>query len=624
VWGKYMQGFSSSHQQPAIVCYCQTQELEGNINTNYYYCITRDSSLAAGLSARTNRPLPSFPSSPPTRDPVTTSTSNNTNTNTNTTMVATRRSLGANTPGPSSSPPTAPPTQPTRAQQAALKKLEIAGTPVLKGEARAAEAAKDDKVQTYHFRGAVYAADENTPSEWLENQPKRYLKRARGDSAGAESRGEGSIVVAGEEEGDGDEEEQDENDDDDEDDTPARPAKRRRTTLPAARGKPRAGRGGSRASLPTTKKAARPRDNNITNNSTPTMTATPTTKSPLPNQKAMEETIRRRKQEAKKKNYNVEPLNNDDILVAARSRVVKLAIKQKLLRALLLEWNLAKELLESKKKEAGAKLLEQVDTEIQDAPEPEETNYQPTMEIGQSDSDDDDEPHANSDEIHQQWQREQEQNRMNQQAPEIPETSPAAQELQVSATPPAAIRQLDSPGTSPATQQPKERLPANSQPKTIHSPTSDLAFTTIESLLEAPATTAGASRPQTPTPAPTPEQTLPQPPLPAHANTTPSTVNSSRTNNRARASNSTSKEPSTTPFSHLPVDSILPTTASDGSAVRWTLKRRTSFIDPDFEITLTRDPGESKSARRRRILREKELADSWAAETGGIVWQNGK
>jgi hypothetical protein len=53
------------------------------------------------------------------------------------------------------------------------------------------------------------------------------------------------------------------------------------------------------------------------------------------------------------------------------------------LRALLLEWNLAKELLESKKKEAGAKLLEQVDTEIQDAPEPEETNYQPFIEQSQ-------------------------------------------------------------------------------------------------------------------------------------------------------------------------------------------------------------------------------------------------
>jgi hypothetical protein len=540
-------------------------------------------------------------------------------------MVTTRRSLGGNTPVPSSSPPTVPPAELTRAQQAALKKLDIAGNPALKGEARAAEAA-EDQVETYHYRGAVYAADANTPSAWLENQPKRYLKRARGDSAGAESRGEGSTVVDDEEEGEDEDEEEEE---DEEDDTPARPAKRRRT-LPAARGKPRAGRGGSRASLPTKKhveKVARPRDSNIANN-TAAVTATPTTKSPLPNQKAMEETIRRRKQEAKKKNYNVEPLNNDDILAGARSRVVKLAIKQKMLRALLLEWNQAKELLDSKKKEAGANLLEHVDAEMQDVPE--ETNYQPTLEIGQSDNDDDDndEPHANGDELHQQWQREQEQTRINQHAPEIPETSPAAQEPQVSTTPPAAIRQLDSPGTSPATQQPKEHLPANSQPKIAQNPTSDLPLPTTESLPEVSDTIAGASRPQTPTPAASPEQFLPHPPAPAAhtTTTTPSTVNSSsRTNNyRARASDSTSKEPSTTPFSHLPVDSVLPTIASDGSTVRWTLKRRTSFIDPDFEITLTRDPGESKSARRRRIQRERELAESWAAETGGIVWQNGK
>jgi hypothetical protein len=539
-------------------------------------------------------------------------------------MVATRRSLGGQaTPVPSSSPPTAPSTQLSRAQQAALKKLDIAGTDALKGDARAAQAAKD-QVQTYHYRGAVYAADANTPSAWLENQPKRYLKRSRGDSAGAESRGEGSIVV-GEEGGDGDEEDdedENEDEDEDEDDTPARPAKRRRS-LPLARGNPRAGRGGSRASLHTKKaeKAGRPRDNNLTDDNTAAMGETPTSKSPLPNQKAMEEEIRRRKQEAKKKNYNVEQLDSRDIMVGARSQLVKLVMKQKKLRVLMLEWNLAKELLEVKKKDAGGKLLEQVDTEIEDAPE--QTNYQPTMEIGQSDDDDDEEPHGNSDELHAQWQREQEQNRMDQQAPEIPETSPAAQELQVSDTPPAAAQQLDSPGTSPASQQPKERLPANSQHKISHDPKSDLPLPTTESLPEALATVAGASRPQTPTPAPSQERTLPPPA--AHATATATTPSTSRTNNsaRARATHSTSKEPSTTPFSQLPVDSILPSTASDGNPLRWTLKRRSSTVDPDFEIDLKKLQGESKSARNRRIKRERDLAMNWARRTGGKVVEEG-
>ncbi|KAM0690130.1 hypothetical protein Q7P36_008897 [Cladosporium allicinum] len=525
-------------------------------------------------------------------------------------MVATRRSLGGATPVHSSSPPTAPPSQLSRAQQAALKKLDIAGTDALKGDARAAQAAKD-QVQTYHYRGAVYAADANTPSAWLENQPKRYRKRSRGDSAGAEGRGEDSIVV-GEEEGEG-EDDEDEDEDEDEDDTPARPAKRRRS-MPLSRGKHRAGRGGSRSSLPSKKTAVKagPRGNTtLTNSNTANMGAIPASKSPLPNQKVMEEEIRRRKQEAKEKKYKVEQLDSGDIMEGARAQLVKLVKRQKRLRALMLEWNQAKELLEAKQKDAGAKLLEQVDDEVQDAPE--ETNYQPTMEIGQSDNDDDDEPHG-SDEVRQQWQREQEQNRLDQKATEIPETSPAAQDLQVSDTPPAATHQLDSPGTSPAAQQPKERLPANSQPKISHNPTSDLPLPTTESLPEASATIAGASRPQTPTPAPSPENTPKTKPSAAR------TTTDNNDNNR-RATTSTSKEPSITPFSSLPVDSLLPTTASDGSIIRWSLKRRTSFIDPDFEIDLKKRDGESKSSKRRRIEREREVAQSWALSTGGRVYE---
>jgi hypothetical protein len=620
--GKICRAGKQLHGASFVSCYCAIVLLSDATIGTSILIIT----IVERVSLHWQCPSPPIPSTPSSSSflspaqPPATNTSTSTTTTTNDTMVTTRRSLGGATPVPSSSPPTAPSTQLSRAQQAALKKLDIAGTDALKGDARAAQAAKD-QVETYHYRGAVYAADANTPASWLENQPKRYLKRSRGDSAGAESRGEDSIAV-GEEEGDG---EEDEDEDEDEDDTPARPAKRRRSDMPLSREKSRAGRGGSRSSLPTKKKAEKaggPRGNTNTNNNTAataTISAIPTSKSPLPNQEAMEEEIRLRRQEAKKKNYNVEQLDSRDIMVGARSQLVKLANKQKKLKALMLEWNQAKELLEAKKSEAGANLLEQVEAEPQDAPEP--TNFQPTMEIDQSDDDDDDDPHGNSDELHQQWQREQEQNRLDQQALEIPETSPAAQELQVSDTPPAAAHQLDSPDTSPDTQQPKERLPADPQPEITHNPTSDLPLPTTEFLPEASATIAGASRPQTPTPAASPENNNPSKPLPsaAAAHTTPAATTDS--NNRARASNSTSKEPSTTPFSNLPVDSALPTTAADGSVVRWTLKRRSSNVDPDFEIDLKKYQGESKSARRRRVERERSVALSWAAITGGRVFE---
>lgn len=535
-------------------------------------------------------------------------------------MVATRRSLGGQaTPVPSSSPPAAASTELSRAQQAALKKLDIAGTDALKGDAKAAQAARD-QVQTYHYRGAVYAADANTPSAWLENQPKRYLKRSRGDSAGAESRGEGSIVVGGEEEDDDDDDDEEE----DEDDSPARPAKRRRS-MPLSRGKPRAGRGGSRSSLPVKRKAEKVgglpsnnSNNNISNNkhNTAVMSAIPTTKPrTLPDQKAMNEEIQRRKQEAMKKNYNVEQLDSKDIMTSARTQLVKLARKQMRLKALLLEWNQAKELLEAKQKEAGVKLLEQVEAEAEDAPV--QTNYQPIIELGLSDDDNDDEEqlNGNGDELHEQWQREQEQNRKHQQAPEIPETSPAAQEMQASNISPAATQQLGFTGT----QHFKQPSPTSKHPTTTQTPTPDQALPTTETHPEA-ATTAGASRPSTPTSA-------------THANPQPAQTTTPST---STTHSSTSKDPNPTTFSHLPPDSVLPTTASDGNPLRWTLKRRrrSSFETgpngegevgdtPEFAIDLKKLQGESKSARLRRIRRERDVAGNWARWTGGRVVEEG-
>jgi len=575
------------------------------------------------------RRLPLFlPAFLPPRSSTTTNTSNTSNTsnsnnsNNNNNMVATRRSLGGQaTPVPSSSPPAAASSQLTRAQQAALKKLDIAGTDALKGDAKAAQAARD-QVQTYHYRGAVYAADANTSPAWIENQPKRYLKRSRDDSAGDESKGEGSIAAEGDgEDGEEEDNDDDEDEDEDEDETPARPAKRRRT-MPSSRAKPRAGRGGSRSSLPTKRTADPPRDNN---------TATPTKKSPIPNKETMDEEIARLKEEAKKKNYNVEKLSREDIMAGARSRThsqfVKLAREQKKLRGLILEWNQAKELLEAKQREAGVKLLEHVEAEVEDAPM--RTNYQSCIELGQTDSDDDEEMKGNGDELNEQWQREQEQNRMDQQTrlePEIPETSPAAQEMHTSETSPSVqkttpdLQQLGFPGTSPAIQQTEEPSTANGHFKIADTPTFDQPVPTTESLPEA-ATAAGASRPETPNPATSSKPFLP----PSAARATPPTHTAAHHHHTPSSSaRASTKEPSTTPFSHLPPDAILPTIASDGNPLRWTLKRHSSVESPDFAIDIAKLQGESKSAKNRRIKRERGVAESWALKTGGrVVEENG-
>lgn len=64
-----------------------------------------------------------------------------------------------------------------RAVKRALRQLLINAEPALRGE----QTTKEESVEplTYHWRGAVYAVDENTPQEWLDAQPVRYLKRKR-------------------------------------------------------------------------------------------------------------------------------------------------------------------------------------------------------------------------------------------------------------------------------------------------------------------------------------------------------------------------------------------------------------------------------------------------------------
>lgn len=91
-------------------------------------------------------------------------------------MVGTRHSLPrteADSPPNDASNP--PPTGMSKKAQAALKKLQIDGKGALVGEKP-----QQEELETYHFRGAVYAVSKGTKREWIEEQPERYRKRRRG------------------------------------------------------------------------------------------------------------------------------------------------------------------------------------------------------------------------------------------------------------------------------------------------------------------------------------------------------------------------------------------------------------------------------------------------------------
>jgi hypothetical protein len=532
-------------------------------------------------------------------------------------MVNTRRSLsGAHASPSTSSPPAAAPSPPptttstpqlSRAQQAALKKLDIAGTDALKGTPKAAAAPKA-AVQTYHYRGAVYAADANTPSAWLENQPKRYLKRGRLSIAGAEDGGDDSIAVGGEEE----EEER-------------RPAKRQRVpqkSKPAAAAAAAeiSSRGKARPSLPAKRKAAALRDDDEDedDNTMPRQpawqaknaeerlerlqeraTAVPSKKAPIPDANTMTSEIQRRKQDAMRLQYQVAALAEDATKSAEeveRSKLVKLAKTQRLISAKIREWKMAKELMEAMKREAELK-----DT---NGNAPQQTNYQPTLDPTSSDSErskhsvkDDNE----EEELGEQWEREQDQPHTHSKSPceaneqstpkEIPETSPAA---------PTQL--------------------------STHSPD--------------PFTTAGASRPQTPQSAEkqhehqqpatilTGANAFPHPSTRGYTPTKPPTTSerTDRSEAKHKPTNASPNAPdSMAPFTSLPPNSSLPLTSAGGDPLRWTIRRSVSVEAgtgkerAEYAIEVTRLEGESKSAKVRRVRRERAVVENWARLTGGVV-----
>ena len=536
----------------------------------------------------------------------------------NNTMVATRRSLGGQaSPATSSPPAAAAPAQLSRAQQAALKKLNIAGTDALKGDPKAAQAARE-AVQTYHYRGAVYAADANTPSSWIENQPKRYLKRSKGSASDVGEAGEGSIAVS----------EEPEEDEEEEEEETRRPAKKKtRHSMPhhgrnhkpvsqtptSSRGKSRAVRGG-RQSLPAKSKTAVIDDNNDDDTMNEfdyaisggpdervclphpprwlaesdaarrerlshRVNAIPPTRSPIPNSQAINNNIQRRKHEAARKNYQVEALGEDDLMNEkdlARVALVKLAKKQRQLNEKMIEWRMAKELLEIKKKEAELKAA--VPDIVETAPK--QPHEQPAIDQTNPGKGD-------KNEIDEQWEREQEQNRARDNSkphpdPEIRESSP-----------------------------------------TIHEEIPYISNATYH-----PFTKAGASRPQTPlstTQAPlTGANALP--PSSKHGYTMPPATPTSGHNNRNTPTGASPKNQTDIDFTTLPPNAPLPKYSAGGDPMRWSIQRRTSIDHAtgkeraEYAIDIARLEGESKSAKVRRIRRERAVVESWGRIDGsGIV-----
>ncbi|KAM0706142.1 hypothetical protein Q7P35_006691 [Cladosporium inversicolor] len=550
-------------------------------------------------------------------------------------MVATRRSLGGH-PSPAAPPPPAAAAAPaaaaqlSRAQQAALKKLTIAGTDALKGDTKAAQAAKE-AVQTYHYRGAVYAADANTPSSWIENQPKRYLKRSRASSSDVGEDGEGSIAVSEEREDEEDEAEVEEI---------RRPAKKKKSrhsmphqgrnhkpvvsqTPTSSRGKARGIRGG-RQSLPAKRKAAEIDDNNDNDNDssmnefdyaisggpdervclprTPSwlteseparrdrlshrVNALPSTKSPIPNRRAMNDDIQRRKEGAARKNYQVQALGEDDIMSEkdlARVALVKLARKQRQLNEKMIEWRMAKDLLEAKKKEAELKAAM---PEIVETAAPEQPNEQPAIDQTQSNK-------ANKNEIDEQWEREQEQNRARN------KSKPQHTEPEIQAT-----RQFADPAIpylSNATYHPFTKAGA-SRPST--------PLSTIQTPLTGPNALPHSSKHGYTMPAPRPN---------------PPATPTSDSKKQNQTNTSPPRHETDVDFTTLPPNAPLPTHSAGGDPMRWTIQRRMSVDQTtgeeraEYAIDIARLEGESKSAKTRRIKREKAVVESWGL-VDGSAW----
>ncbi|KAK3723633.1 hypothetical protein LTR37_001514 [Vermiconidia calcicola] len=111
-------------------------------------------------------------------------------------MVATRKSVSTPSATTSPAPPNATANTNTSNKKvsAALKKLQIDGTSALIGEPRPEE----EELQTYHYRGAVYAVTPETKEEWVKGEPARWKRKRSSRSFGGSERREsldGGVAV---------------------------------------------------------------------------------------------------------------------------------------------------------------------------------------------------------------------------------------------------------------------------------------------------------------------------------------------------------------------------------------------------------------------------------------------
>ncbi|KAK3723890.1 hypothetical protein LTR37_001374 [Vermiconidia calcicola] len=109
-------------------------------------------------------------------------------------MVATRKSLSTPSATSSPAPPniTANTNTSNKKVASALKKLQIDGTSALIGESRPEE---EEELQTYHYRGAVYAVTPETKEEWVKGEPARWKRKRSSGSERRESFDGGVAVV---------------------------------------------------------------------------------------------------------------------------------------------------------------------------------------------------------------------------------------------------------------------------------------------------------------------------------------------------------------------------------------------------------------------------------------------
>ena len=272
----------------------------------------------------------------------------------------------------------------------------------------------------------------------------------------------------------------------------------------------------------------------------------------------------------------------------ARVKLVKLARKQRQLNEKLIEWKMAKELLGIKKREAGLKSATPDIVEVT----PKKPLRQPPVDLTHSDSS----QKADEDEIGEQWQREQDQNRVHGKPhtePEILETSPADDEDGI----PFMSNKIYQPFTISGASRP--RIPRTTLPREPN--------------------TASHSSKHGATPTMPTSTVVPANPI----ITTPTKTKSPKTGSPKNAKD--------VDFATLPANGPLPNTSAGGDPLKWTIQRRTSLDQitgaerAEYAIDIARLEGESKSAKNRRVKRERAVVEEWAKVTGsGVLEWDGR